>query len=396
MTVMKRILLPVFVAASVALAGQDLAPVIKSVQEKYAPDKRTALFSVEAIKTNGPVVLNGETNIPQAKAELLEKAAKSDVEIIDAINVLPDEKGLEGKTYGVVSISVATLRYGPSYASEQASQLLMGTPVRMLKKSGWYLVQTPENYIAWVSASGITPMTKQQYNEYVSAKKVIYLPEYGFAYSKPDVKSERVSDVVAGNMFKYEGTKGKFAKVSFADGREAYIPKSEVTDFSAWAKNTRPTEESIIKTAYRFMGVPYLWAGTSSKMLDCSGFSKTVYLLNGLILARDASQQCLTGQNIDVSEGYKNLRPGDLVFFGNRKADGSPNRVWHVGIYVGDGIFIHEAGKVHLTSFNPEHKDIYSKYYVDILVRATRIIGTEDKGMGVTSVENNPYFALQQ
>ena len=110
MTVMKRILLPVFVAASVALAGQDLAPVIKSVQEKYAPDKRTALFSVEAIKTNGPVVLNGETNIPQAKAELLEKAAKSNVEIIDAINVLPDEKGLEGKTYGVVSISVATLR----------------------------------------------------------------------------------------------------------------------------------------------------------------------------------------------------------------------------------------------------------------------------------------------
>lgn len=107
---MKRILLPVFVAASVALAGQDLAPVIKSVQEKYAPDKRTALFSVEAIKTNGPVVLNGETNIPQAKAELLEKAAKSNVEIIDAINVLPDEKGLEGKTYGVVSISVATLR----------------------------------------------------------------------------------------------------------------------------------------------------------------------------------------------------------------------------------------------------------------------------------------------
>lgn len=52
---MKRILLPVFVAASVALAGQDLAPVIKSVQEKYGlRDKRTALFSVEAIKTNGP------------------------------------------------------------------------------------------------------------------------------------------------------------------------------------------------------------------------------------------------------------------------------------------------------------------------------------------------------
>lgn len=127
---MKRILLPVFVAASVALAGQDLAPVIKSVQEKYAPDKRTALFSVEAIKTNGPVVLNGETNIPQAKAELLEKAAKSDVEIIDAINVLPDEKGLKGKTYGVVSISVGHIALRSFVCFGTGFSALMGTPVR--------------------------------------------------------------------------------------------------------------------------------------------------------------------------------------------------------------------------------------------------------------------------
>ena len=82
------------------------------------------------------------------------------------------------------------------------------------------------------------------------------------------------------------------------------------------------------------------------------------------------------------------------MFFGSRNADGTPKRVWHVGIYVGDGRFIHEAGDVHVNSFNPEHPE-YSQSYVDILVHASRIIGNEDKGLGITSYENNPYFAQQ-
>lgn len=392
---MKKLLLLLSLFVCVAAFGQDLTKIINDVKKEYAPDKRTAVFDVKEVPTNGPVVLSGRTNLPQAKTDLLARAQREGIEVLDAIKVLPDTAELEGKTYGVVRIAVGTLRYGPSYASEQATQLLLGTPVKILEKDGWYLVQTPEDYISWVSTSAIQPMTRDEYNAYVAQPKVIYLADAGWAYKEPDAASQRVTDVVAGCILLDKGTKGKYVRVGLPDGREAYVPKSEVTDYAQWVQNVTPTKENIVNTAYRFMGVSYLWAGTSVKMLDCSGFSKTVYMLNGLILARDASQQCLTGENIDVSDGYKNLQAGDLVFFGSKDRYGEPERVWHVGIYVGDGRFIHEAGDVHENSFNPSHPD-YSKYYVDRLVRATRIIGTEDKGLGVTSFRKNPYYAVQE
>lgn len=391
---MKRLLLLVSCFVCAGAFAQDADKAIESVKEKLALDDRTSVFDVKAVPTNGPTVLTGETSVPQAKEELLGMLKEQGIETIDAITLLPDKKALDGKIYGVIRIPVGTLRYGPSYASEQATQLLMGTPVRILKKEGWYLVQTPEDYVSWVSSSSVEPMTRQQFNEYLSHKKLIFLSDEGWIYEKPDASSARIASVVVGALLLDKGSKGKYAHVGLPDGRKGYVLKKDVTDFDQWRKETRPTAGNVLKNAYRFMGTPYLWAGTSADMLDCSGFTKTVYMINGVVLARDASQQYLTGQSVDISQGYDKLQPGDLVFFGSRNADGTPKRVWHVGIYVGDGRFIHEAGDVHVNSFNPEHPE-YSQSYVDILVHASRIIGNEDKGLGITSYENNPYFAQQ-
>ncbi|MBR5019766.1 MAG: C40 family peptidase [Bacteroidales bacterium] len=74
----------------------------------------------------------------------------------------------------------------------------------------------------------------------------------------------------------------------------------------------------------RALGVPYLWAGTSIKGVDCSGFSKSVYFLNGYMLLRNASQQYKTGEPVDVSQGLDNLQPADLVFFGREATEDKP------------------------------------------------------------------------
>jgi len=84
--------------------------------------------------------------------------------------------------------------------------------------------------------------------------------------------------------------------------------------------------------------VPYLWGGTSVETgFDCSGLTMTVYQLNGIDLPRTSGEQFGTGAEVDE----KDLRRGDLVFF----ATGKSGKVSHVGVYIGDGRFIHAPGR---------------------------------------------------
>jgi len=91
---------------------------------------------------------------------------------------------------------------------------------------------------------------------------------------------------------------------------------------------------SIVKTAENFIGVPYLWGGSSSKKgFDCSGLTMTVYRLNGLNLPRSSIKQWKVGKPVLRSQLIK----GDLVFF----ATTGWKKISHVGIYTGNNKFIH-------------------------------------------------------
>ena len=125
--------------------------------------------------------------------------------------------------YGVVHISVCNLRDEGKFTSGMSTQALLGMPVKVLQYTGWYEIQTPDDYTGWVHRMVITPMSKERYNEWNRAEKIVVTAHYGFTYEKPDEKSQTVSDVVAGNRLKWEGSKGHFYKVSYPDGRQAYF-----------------------------------------------------------------------------------------------------------------------------------------------------------------------------
>jgi len=95
--------------------------------------------------------------------------------------------------------------------------------------------------------------------------------------------------------------------------------------------------KAIVETAMRYIGVPYEWGGTSDAGFDCSGLTMAVYRLNGLDLPRVSREQFEEGSYVSRDE----LQPGDLVFFDTRRL----GRVSHVGIYVGDGKFVHAPSR---------------------------------------------------
>ncbi len=102
-------------------------------------------------------------------------------------------------------------------------------------------------------------------------------------------------------------------------------------------RDARGLRTNLAETARSYLGVPYLWGGTTSRGFDCSGLAMAVYRLNGLKLPRSSREQYEAGARVDTDR----LRPGDLVFF----ATGARGEVSHVGIYVGDDTFIHAPSR---------------------------------------------------
>ncbi len=295
------------------------------------------------------------------------------------------------RAYGVVNLSVATLCEQPDFSSEMMTQALLGMPVRVLEQGNWHRIQTPDNYVAWVHRAGITLMTPDELAAWNRAEKLVVTERYAFAYAKPDKLSQTVSDLVAGNRLKWEGETNGYYEVSYPDGRRAYVERDAAMPESQWRADLKQDTESILRTAYTLMGIPYLWAGTSTKGMDCSGFVRTVLYMHDIIIPRDASQQARVGERMDIAPDFANLTPGDLVFFGRQATDGQEAKVVHVGIYLGDKRFIHSQGDVHISSFDPEDP-LYDAFNRGRLLFATRVLPYINKVEELNTTDTNPYY----
>ncbi|MCX7876085.1 MAG: C40 family peptidase [Melioribacteraceae bacterium] len=362
--------------------------IISNIKATIVTDKRVAIFNVEFDQQNK--ILKGETNLKQVKDILIQEIKFYKIDFKDEVEVLPS-KNLGDKIYGVVNLSVSNIRTKPDHPEELSTQALLGTPVKIFKKQdGFYLIQTPDKYISWVDDDGITPMNKKELDEWIKSPKIIFTKEFGFSFSNPDINSLRVSDLVAGNLLLLLNEENNFYKVKYPDGRIAFVEKINCEVYSNWLNNLKPTKESIVNTAKLFMGVPYLWGGTSVKGMDCSGFTKTVYFLNGIILQRDASQQVNDGILVDTRDGFDKLQPGDLLFFGKHATDSTKEKITHVGIYIGNYEFIHEAGRVKINSFDKDAEH-FSEYRLKHFIRAKRILNSINRN-GITTLKTNKFY----
>lgn len=376
-----------------------IALLVESTREQMAPDKRLSIleFTKSDIAANNFALQTSERAI---RDTLTNRFASIDANI--QITVFPTQE-VADQPFGVVNLSVANLRTKPAHSAEMATQVLMGAQVDILDKDGGdFRVRTPEGYIAWVPTSSVVPMTASELNTWKGGNKIIFTTDFGKSYSEPNVMSQRVSDLVYGDVLALVEEQKSFYKVAYPDKRIAFIPKQEATPFSQWLSTRNPSSDNIIQSAKSMLGLPYLWGGTSVKGVDCSGLTKTSFFMNGYVIPRDASQQVLHGEGIDILDAHgnfdpekalKNLKPADLLFFaGSKHTSGNP-RVTHVAIYIGNGVFIQSAGTVRINSMLKDAEN-YDDFQTRTVVAARRYLGSDDPA--IQKVSDSNYYTKNQ
>ncbi|MCK5822120.1 MAG: C40 family peptidase [Bacteroidales bacterium] len=369
---------------------QEIIGVVDSLKGVYAPDSRVAIIDIETFLKKNSITIKGESDIPEFKAALFSALHDIGYSTVDSLTALP-HPSLGEKHWALITLSVANLRGQAGHSKELVTQALMGTPVKIMKKKGsWYQIQTPDQYLAWTEESALFMIGKGELDEWNRREKVIISHDYTIIRESPDLKSHAVSDIVLGGIVRKASQKGDFTEVILPDGRSGFLPSDYCLDFKIWTETVLPEPKKFIDVGFEMLGRPYVWGGTSSKGMDCSGFVKTLYFTGGLILPRDASQQVFQGELVDTKENFSKLSEGDLLFFGRKARGESKERVTHVGMYIGNGLYIHSSGKVKINSFNSKDEN-YSQYLVDIFLKAKRVINIQS-GSTPIPVSLHPWY----
>lgn len=373
-------LLPIsIIAQDSTLINKINDEIVTSIRQKYAPDSRQAIWTVFAFNTPNGVVVKGKTSEKSAYEAFAQQMRKENINYIDSIVVYPTDD------WGIVRISVAHLRGKASHSAEIVSQALMGTPLRLLEKSGdWWRVQSPDGYISYIIGNSIVRKNASEMKQWRKSNRLVVTSlDQIKVYDNKNTTSVRsiVTDLVNGCIVNGMLENSEKIEVTLPDGRKGWLNTMDVNTIEEWA-NKKFDANKILDMAYSMMGVPYLWGGMSAKSLDCSGLARVCYFSNGIILMRDASQQALTGNRIEA-KNWKDCKAGDLLFFGNAKT----RKVTHVAIYDNSGTYVHSSGRVKRNSVDPNSKE----YLTTPFLHAVRIDGNEGTN-GIVRVSNHKWY----
>ena len=365
-----------------SLLVTGLEGVNESIKEQYAPDKRVAIYDIDFDYTDDKIIASGMTDSKEGYQKLLDSLKSLDVKFINNIRILPDTV-VGNKMFAVARNSVINIRSAPKHSAELGTQGLLGMSLKILDKEGdFYRIQTPDSYISWVDKGGIHKMNKGEFDIWNASKKVIFTKNFGYVHATKNKNSNIISDITLGGLLKYVSEDSQFYEVQYPDNRIGFLKKEEALIYNSWLKNLAPSKENIELIAKKMDGFPYLWGGTSSKGMDCSGYTKMVYLMNGFVIPRDASQQINAGKSVDSNLTFEDLEKGDLLFFGTKATKNKKQRVVHVAIWLGNDKmeFIHASGNVHMSSMDSKQPN-YDEFNKNRYLGSKRYLGVKDKNI---------------
>lgn len=226
---------------------------------------------------------------------------------------------------GWVARPEVNVRSGPSTESPSIGEATLGTRLLIIgKRPGWYKVVLEDGNIGWIAERLIDTRSERL----VRAR----LAQCG----KAGLKSTSLAQATMGTMEDFPAPTVEGAPET-SEGGDSFGSK-------------------LVATAMKYLGCAYVRGGSRPGAFDCSGFVSFVHRLHGIDLSRDSRAQFLQGTPVARDD----LQPGDVLFFENTYRQG----ISHVGIYIGNGKFIHASnhrGGVKITDLDSEY---YARRYV--------------------------------
>lgn len=258
----------------------------------------------------------------------------------------------------VVNVSTALrVRKEPNTTSEVLGFLYSGTIVDIKGKTGeWYKISYDGNdayvhsdYVKEVS--GDEAVGNNTPSVVIKKKgKVVNVESSLRVREKATTDSLVMGYLSPGETFDILDKVGEWYKISFdtySTKKQGYVHKDYVKEFDEVASDNA-TGREIVEYAKKFLGVEYVWGGTTPNGFDCSGYTQYVYRHFGIETGRTTWDQIKTGRRVAVSAA----QAGDLIFFGDYD---DPMNPVHVGIYIGNGDVIHasySAKKIKITKID--------------------------------------------
>jgi SH3-like domain-containing protein len=273
----------------------------------------------------------------------------------------------------VASASVVDVRRQASHGAELVTQLVYGDAVLPLKRDGeWVVVRLDDGYVGWVRSWHLKPLRRREYEAVDRTLRHRVRDNVIAVYEAADEASCPVSDAVMGTPMRAEPCARRgWRQVTLPDGKQGFVKAGVLEGRPRAARpNRRPRRRSAVlrrnlaSTANRFLGIPYVWGGTTPKGFDCSGLTQRVYRLQGTLIPRDSDMQARFGAVREAGDA-DGLLTGELLFFGSGAAG-----ITHVGMYLSNGLFIHARGIVRVNALFPSHP-----LFDEELTRAWRLTG---------------------
>jgi len=260
----------------------------------------------------------------------------------------------------VISKNVVNVHLEANNDTELVTQAFLGQPAWILEeKDGWSHVELWDTYRGWLQTRFTAPLASD--TPYASAfPKARIKSLIADIRTEPRMTAPIHTKIPVSCEAELADERGAWLQLRLPGGQAAWARKADVEIVTTpWPERTVAPGASLVRAAKRFVGTPYLWGGSTPFGIDCSGFVQLLYRMHGFQLLRDAGIQARDPRAVPIEP--EKLRQGDLVFFSSA-TDTERKEIVHVGMYIGDGQFIHAAGQSLGVTISP----LFSGYFWDV------------------------------